>query len=33
VQFVNSAVMFSISLDPQGKIGGARFMPLTPPAP
>lgn len=30
-QFANGSVLFSISLDPQGKIGGARFMPLGPP--
>jgi len=33
VQFAKGAVLFSISLDPQGKVGGARFVPLGPPPP
>jgi hypothetical protein len=31
VQFANGALWFTISLDPQGKVGGARFVPLAPP--
>ena len=31
VQFANGALWFTISLDPQGKVGGARFVPLGPP--
>jgi CubicO group peptidase (beta-lactamase class C family) len=32
-QFANGALMFSISLDPQGKVGGVRMAPVGPPPP